>query len=372
MRTIKAVVLIVMSTLTLATPHIASAQSEYRSNRTDVRWLAWLGCWETDTTGTGEQGNSSSATCIVPIAGSSAVEALTIARHKVIARDRLDASGRPHAIDSQGCQGLEAVNWSSTGRRVYLRADYVCASGIKGTATTIFSMSHAGQWLRVEEVRSGGGTIVSVTRLRDAGLLGAVAPEAARAIEDQRRTIATARAAAATLITTDEVIDAVNGLNAGVVRTWLLASEQPFDLDTRQLTALARADVPLTVLEAIMAVSPVYSSAPYYERARNADVYMNSSSVYVAPQVEAPDYGQFPPNCFSPVCPYTPYSAYNSLFPFGTLISTPFITQRGVNQFRHQNHGNQGHQSGGKDGSWGRGRNSGGGGAGNGGGSRRP
>ena len=339
--------LVVASGLVFAALPAARAQSAARIAQTDPRWYAWLGCWAADASESGEQSTSSSATCIVPIAGSSAVEALTIARHKVIARDRLDSS-RPHSLDGQGCQGMEAVNWSTTGRRVFVRADYTCTSGVRGTSTTLFAVSPTGEWLRVEEVRSGVGATVSVARLRDVGLLSVVAPDAARVIEEKRLAIAAARAAAAAAITAEEVTDATYALNPGVVRVWIYASDPRFNLDTRDLAALARADMPLSVLQALAAITE-YPGAPLYSPNDGRDVYMNSSSVYVAPQVaQAPFYDGY--NCSPLSSPLNcnglnPYSAFNGFgSPFGFPLTFVTTTRDGKRPFRGQSvHGQSFH-----------------------------
>ena len=109
----KIAMLIVASGVLLATPPRADAQSATRITQTDPRWycvarLLGSGC-------VGERRAEHVVERDVyraDISGSSAVEALTIARHKVVARDRLDSS-RPHSLDGQGCRGWKR----STGRR---------------------------------------------------------------------------------------------------------------------------------------------------------------------------------------------------------------------------------------------------------------
>jgi hypothetical protein len=330
--------LIAATAYVFASTAAAHAQSSTRAAQTDPRWYAWLGCWAANASETGEQGTSSSTTCVVPIAGSAAVEALTIARNKIVARDRLDAS-RPHALDGQGCHGMEAVNWSQTGRRAFVRADYTCSSGVRGTSTTLFSISPAGEWLRVEEVRSGNGSTVSVGHLHDVGILALVSTDAARAIDDKRREITAARAAAAAAITAEEITDATYALNGSVVRAWLFATSQRFDVDPRELATLARADLPLSVLQTLAALAG-YQGAPLYSARRDdGNVYMNSSSVNVAPQLaeaspyDGTGYPCSPLNCYG----YNPYSTFNGFgFPFGFPLT--FVTHSGTNQqhFRGQ------------------------------------
>ena len=86
---------------------------------------------------------------------------LVLHADKVVSRDRLDANGPPHAVSGQGCEGSESVNWSRSARRVYLRSDYMCG-GTKGTSLVVNAMSSTGEWLSVEEVRSGAGAVVTV------------------------------------------------------------------------------------------------------------------------------------------------------------------------------------------------------------------
>src|SRR5690348_16414456 len=175
----------------------------------DARWTAWLGCWAPDSSAVLGGTAASSVTCLVPVAGSSAVDALTIVRGAIASRDRLTMSARPHPIDGQGCHGTEAVTWSASGRRTYLRSAYTCTGGTRGTSSSIYAFTPRGEWLRATEIRSGDGAITSVERLREVGVPDVVPASAQRAIDRQQLAITTARAAAAARITVPEVLDAL-------------------------------------------------------------------------------------------------------------------------------------------------------------------
>jgi hypothetical protein len=318
--------------IALTAASLASAQSAPKSVHTDPRWQAWLGCWQADTSGGEQRKVSSAVTCVVPIAGSASVEALTILHGKIIVRDRLDANGRQHPLDGQGCDGVETASWSPSGRRVYLHADYTCGSS-KGTSTTIFALSSTGEWLRVDNIQSGGGSLLSVERRHEVGVPAEVPQESARAIARQQLAITTARAAAAAPITADEVIDAVHNLDAVVVRSWVVASDQRFDLDQRQVAALVQADLPPSVLQAVMG----YSGGAAPEPSRASDVYLNTPG-YNAAQVQTSSYPQMstmyacPPNgCYAPGS----YSAYNGYgyspyYPYPLVYGVPIIVRHGV------------------------------------------
>src|SRR4051812_14408776 len=111
------------ATLVAAVP--GRAQSASRQ-RTDPRWSAWLGCWQSDSSDAPQRSGASSTVCVVPVAGTAGVEALTITRGKITMREALPGDGTLRAIDGQGCKGAESTIWSASGRRHYLRSNYTC------------------------------------------------------------------------------------------------------------------------------------------------------------------------------------------------------------------------------------------------------
>src|SRR5439155_10194611 len=143
--------------------------------------------------------------------------------------------------------GSETATWATTARRVYVRGDYTCEGNLRGSATRLLAISSSGEWLDIRGVRAGGGSVERVLRLRDAGLPGAVPKDVAATLARRRLAIQTARAAAATPLTVEDIIDAARTLDAAVVRSWVVESGQRFDLDARQIGALADAGVPAWV-----------------------------------------------------------------------------------------------------------------------------
>lgn len=344
---------IAASALVLLPTHRALAQPAANSVQTDARWYAWLGCWAPDASSNTARTTSPSTTCIVPVAGSRGVDALTIVGGTVVTRDRLDTGGKPHPVDGQGCKGTESTSWSASGRRVYLQASYTCAGGTPGSSTTIFAFSPNGEFLRVERVRSGGGSIVSVDRLHSTRAPSLLTSDAARSIERQQLAITTARAAAAAPITVDEIIDAIHNLDSDVVRSWIVASDQQFDLDGQQVALLARSGLPAPVMQAIMGAR-TGQMAMSGDSTRNADVYSNyspnnqgyatqsyqpMSTMYRCPPEGCPSANQYStyngygysqpmgyPYAYPPYYGYTPY--YYTPF----YYTTPIIVRRDVNR----------------------------------------
>lgn len=307
--TLRTTAFIVASALVFLPTHGSLAQSAANSTQTDARWYAWLGCWAPDTSTSTTRTTSPSTTCIVPVAGSRAVDAMTIVGGTVVTRDRLDAGGKPHTVDGQGCKGTESTSWSASGRRVFLQASYTCAGGTPGSSTTIFAFSPNGEFLRIERVRSGGGSIVSVDRLHGARAPSVLASDAARSIERQQLAINTARAAAAAPITVDEIIDAVHNLDSDVVRSWIVASDQQFDLDGQQVALLARSGLPAPVMQAIMG-SRTSQMAMSGDSTRGGDAYSNYPPNGYANQSYQPMTTMY--RCPPEGCPSSnQYSTYN-------------------------------------------------------------
>jgi hypothetical protein len=182
----------------------------------DARWSAWLGCWRTAEA-------DGPTTCVVPSTKSSAVDVLTIVNGQIDSRYRIDADSQPHPIDRSGCRGTEIARWSPTGRRVYRRDDLVCG-GVNGTSTTLMAISTNGEWLNVEGVRAGAGSLERLDRFHDAGLPTTIPKDVRAAISRRQLAISTARAAAAAPITEADVLEANAIVEPGVVRSWLAES----------------------------------------------------------------------------------------------------------------------------------------------------
>ena len=338
--------------LVAASSRAAMAQSP--TAELDSRWFAWLGCW------TPTDASTRSVTCVIPIAGSRDAEALTIARGAIVTRERLDASGRPHSLDGNGCRGMETVNWSATDRRVYLRSDYVCGRTGRdspGSTVGLFAIASTGEWLRVEKVRSGSGAIVNVNRFRPTDLSSVLTVSVIRSIESQQRAIATARAAIAAPITTEEVVDAVNNLDGDVVRTWLVVTDQPWAVDGTQIVALQNAGIPAPIMQ-VIGGRWVPQATPLVELTINNNA--------------APPYGDGLPGCGPYGCPnrYSmyngfdgspfpypyPYSplGFNPFSPFGPVFTT-FTSSAQVNKNSNSHGRRDGHRNWG-NGNWGNGR----------------
>jgi len=237
----------------LATTSLPAQQS-----RVGPKWQAWVGCWTASVPGASAfatPAESGTFVCITPSAqGGDAVDVTTVGEGKVVATQRIDASGADRPLEAKGCTGVQRAAWSADERRLYLRSSSTC-DGLKSSTSAILSMTATGEWLDVRGVSSYGDMNVRVARYRDAGIPSGVSAEIASALRDRGAGSETARIAAGAPIGTTGVIEASRAADSTVVAAWLLEREQRFALDAKTLVQLADARVPAAVTDALVAVS---------------------------------------------------------------------------------------------------------------------
>jgi hypothetical protein len=212
--------------------------------------------------------------------------------------------------------------------------------------------------LRVEKTRSGSGSLVSVTKLRPTTLSNVLTSNTIRLIEGQQRAIATARAAAAAPISSEEILDAVRNLDGDVVLSWLATSGQAWSFTVAQIISLENAGVPVPIIQLIGGRIVVTDVAPV---------------TVVAPAPVAVVYDEPPPvmttlrQCGPNTCPnrYSMYNGYDPYgFPYGygtppfpfpypytpfgypgfsSFVATPLVNRTNINNFDGRNRKNDHH-----------------------------
>jgi len=317
------VVLALAAAALLAPSHAAHAQSAGKRQSSaaavDTRWYPWLGCWQADS----DAVSAARYTCVVPTSRSTAVDVVGLVGGSIVSRSRIDANDRSHPIEQAGCQGDETASWSDTRHRLYLRSNYSCG-GVEGTSTRIFAIAPGGDWLEAETVRSGGGSVDHVTRRHNAGIPAGAPADVARALAGHQLAATTARAAAAAPVTAADVIEAVHSVDAGTVRSWLVASNAHAQISGAEAQAMMHADVPTSVLQAMMGENRAVAGASADEANRAADEYLRSTSMAnsgIAAQGASPESPMYTGICNAGGCATYPnaYSQYNgySTYPYG-------------------------------------------------------
>lgn len=334
----------------LATPVAAQATKSTRQTpkaaqpaqpTLDPRWTPWLGCWRSQPSS--PSAPAAATTCIIPLSGTTGVEELSISSGKIVERRRFEADGRPHPMQESNCSGTRTSQWSPGGRRVYVRSEYTCDAGFTGASTSIIALSSTGDFIESEHVKAGRGSVEHITHLRDAGLPDGLPAEVTAALAPRRLAITTARAAAIAPLASDDVIEALQQADAAAVRAWLTETGQQFTLNGDQIAALIRADVPQSVLQAMVGWAPqqntgmaqevfttrsntgggivVYGSSPQPEAQPTSNgLYCNASGCYSEnPYSGYNGYNGFVYSPYQFGAPYYPY------YPFPIGVVPPVI-----------------------------------------------
>ena len=174
----------------------------------------------------------------------------------MLTRDTIDASGQRRAVSTQGCTGWELARWSADVRRVYLRSEVTCADKIKRIGTGILAISPAGEWLDIQGVTAGGNSGVRVTHYTDApvSLIDSL-PPIAGARANRKLATSGARTAAGGALAISAIAEAAKAVDTAVVQAWIVERGTRYELDAKQLVALADAGVPGSVTDVMIGVS---------------------------------------------------------------------------------------------------------------------
>jgi len=264
----------------------------------DPRWLAYLGCWE-------QVGVAKSHVCVVPAAGTSAVELLTIVKGEVTARERIAATGEHLQTTVADCAGWRSAEWSTRGQRLYLHSEDSCPTGIARAGTGVIAMSGNGQWLYIQGITIGGQTGLRVQRYREATSELLLPNDVAQALRLGVSTTIQARAATGAPLSIDDVVETSRNVDVPVLEAWLVERAEPFTLDAKRLIALADAGVPSRVIDLMVALS--YPRAFAINAASRQGERVVATKSYGVGAAPASYITRYDPLCFSYSFMY-PYS----------------------------------------------------------------
>ena len=227
---------------------IASAQTP---QRTDSRWAPWLGCWQLFDESVRERGSGRAtprtaagvAVCVSPADEPAGVRLKTTVANQPALEQTLVADGVDHPVMDADCRGTQRAEWSSTGMRLFARAQLVCDDQRPRKISGLTLINGDGTWVDVQAVDVGGRESIRVRRYRQA-------PEARVA-----NTPARSSAAALTIDDVKEATGKVGKVSPAVIEAALMATGARFDLNSRRLIDLDDAGVPASVIDWMIALA---------------------------------------------------------------------------------------------------------------------
>jgi hypothetical protein len=272
----------------------------------DARWLPWLGCWQAEEPGP-------PLVCVQPASNPLGVEVATVIGGERVASRELIADGQPHDVAIDDCAGSQTVEFSTDGRRVYLRSTLTCQGGAHRTTSGIMAMVSPTTWLDAQSIRVDDEEVQQA--LRRSPALPAGWPDAFQLSTERADSVIDARTLAAAPVTLSDVEEAATKVDRNALATFVVERNQPFDVTAAGLVALDDAAVPDPVIDAVVAVS--YPGRFAVEREETPPVH---PSVAPPARVVEPYRHTYawPPSSYAS-CPYgvcppysygTPYSYY--------------------------------------------------------------
>ena len=241
----------------LAFAALVSATALHAQDK-DTPWAAFVGCWKPvseATTGV------PSITCIIPAAENDfEAQVITVAGRDVVRSVTLLANGARVAMDDARCTGWEVASFSEDGARLYLSGETQCGEAPAIRTSSLYALLPSGTRVVVSGARrEGGGEQVQTQRFQlvpAENLAGPLVP----GLEALHAATADARTAAAHPVRVADVIEASARLHPSVTEAWLaeVALDSPkstAELSTRDLRALAAAQVPIEVIDMLVAVA---------------------------------------------------------------------------------------------------------------------
>jgi hypothetical protein len=222
-----------------------------RAQEVDDRWLPWLGCWlEVDTPA------DAPMLCVVPEGEGVAAMAVTRAGPTQSSAWIGDGVARP--VATSGCTGEEATEFSSDGRRIYVRSQQTCEGEVERSTRSLIAMVDDDQWIYARAMDVAGRSVAYVKRYRPAPAArveGAGMADRLAAVESRAEAVDAARLAASAPITVEALIEAHARTDAEAVRAWIAERGEPIRLDADRLVELADAGVPPEIIDVAIAVS---------------------------------------------------------------------------------------------------------------------
>jgi hypothetical protein len=214
-------------------------------------WAALSGCWR--PIGAHATTSDTDRVCVL-VSGANGADLVSLRGQNVVERTHIEADGRRHTVDRQGCTGWESAEFSADGKRLFLNGEQSCGA-LERKTSGLLTLAGNGDWINVVSVGADSGADLRVARYGQVATLTGVPADIANPIEGRLLADRTARVAAQTRVKPDDVVEASKFVTTPVVEGWLSELGQAFDLDDKVLVHLADAGVNSAVIDVMVAVS---------------------------------------------------------------------------------------------------------------------
>jgi hypothetical protein len=210
-------------------------------------WLALQGCWRASDAAPGN------LLCIVP--AGAGVRMIELANGEIVRESRMVADGRERALSQEDCAGAESVRWSDDGRRVYLNTRMSCGTEIARNSTGLFALISPREWVSIQALEVDQEAAIRSVQYTLVDAPTNVPEWIVSALRSNRLARETARYHASSALALADIQEACQRVHGRAVEALIVARNQSFTLEGKQLLALLDAGVPSYLIDALVAVS---------------------------------------------------------------------------------------------------------------------
>ena len=225
----------------------APAPSQGATAQVDGRFVNWLGCWrlEDDLPGTGAR------VCITP--DDPGVRLQTIVAGRRTADESLRGDGVQRPITDNDCKGTERAEWSKDRLRLFRYTDVTCGSEPARKVSSVAFLSYGPAWINIQMVEGGAPKSVRVQRYRRA--VDQTLPDGSRVPQTPIGGASRIPTEAEIAWNVDDVIEASGKMPAEVVQAALTEARGRFDLNKKNLIAMADGGVTEATIDLVIGLA---------------------------------------------------------------------------------------------------------------------
>jgi len=243
-----------------ATAPATSQEPAQTALRVDPRWLPWAGCWEMVADTIDSQKVESIGTlnvCVIPRVDAPGVRVVTLLDGRVVFEESVVADGSRRRHVENDCDGRQTAQWSADGHRLFTNSEMTCDDGLSQVTAGVSLLVSGDTWLDIESIFLDDRMHRELVVQRYRRVNDSKARELGAAVLSDRQLLLAARerAAAATPLDIDDLLEARDLVPIEAIEALVVETQASFPIDSNALNALADSGLPTTVIDLLVAQS---------------------------------------------------------------------------------------------------------------------
>jgi hypothetical protein len=210
-------------------------------------WQAFVGCWMP----VGQE--TADGVLCFRIAGEG-VEVSTVVAGQLTSNEVLMADGVQRTVETDGCTGSKAVEFSSDGRRAFTSSQVACENDVR-SSSGLMAFVAPNRMVDVRSIEIGGEHVSWIQEYNPVEEEWFIESTIENPRSSTFLSVLPMRARAAQPIGAAEVDEAASRVEVGAVEMWVAVQPSGFDLDGNEILRLADSGIPASVIDVMVAVT---------------------------------------------------------------------------------------------------------------------